>query len=114
MLVNPLLTILWRAKPSSAKDPKYSAVETTLPVGAKWGGPSVVVPRLSKNRGTGVIKFIILLPPAFFAVVSTVPSPAALSAIAAADLPLKEPPPTLAAPIGKHPVGKYPVGKYLE
>jgi hypothetical protein len=27
-------------------------------------------------------------------------------------LPRKEPPPPVAAPVGKYPVGKYPVGKY--
>ena len=35
-----------------------------------------------------------------------------LSAAGAADLPRKEPPPPVAAPMGKYPVGKYPVGKY--
>ena len=37
---------------------------------------------------------------------------AMLSVAAAADLPRKEPPPPVVAPIGKYPVGKYPVGKY--
>jgi type IV secretory pathway protease TraF len=37
---------------------------------------------------------------------------ALLSVAEAADLPRKEPPPTVSAPIGKYPVGKYPVGKY--
>jgi hypothetical protein len=49
---------------------------------------------------------------AFGAALSTVAFLAALSAAAAADLPRKEPPPAVAAPIGKYPVGKYPVGKY--
>jgi hypothetical protein len=35
-----------------------------------------------------------------------------MSVAAAADLSRKEPPPPVAAPIGKYPVGKYPVGKY--
>jgi hypothetical protein len=30
----------------------------------------------------------------------------------AADLPRRQPPPPVAAPVGKYPVGKYPVGKY--
>ena len=37
---------------------------------------------------------------------------AMLNVAAAADLPRREPPPVVAAPIGKYPVGKYPVGKY--
>src|SRR6266567_8854597 len=53
MLVNPFLRILWRAKPSSAKDQKYAAVETALPLGANRG---VARPRASTNRGTSVIK----------------------------------------------------------
>ena len=36
----------------------------------------------------------------------------AMLSVAAADLPRKEPPPPVAAPVGKYPVGKYPVGKY--
>jgi tripartite-type tricarboxylate transporter receptor subunit TctC len=42
--------------------------------------------------------------------------PLVVTAIAAADLPRKEPPrpapPVGKAPIGKYPVGKYPIGKY--
>ena len=40
----------------------------------------------------------------------TAASIAMLSAVAATDLPRKEPPPP-AAPVGKAPIGKYPVGK---
>jgi hypothetical protein len=69
-----------------------------------------------------MMKIIKLATTAFLAVVSmagfiavlssTVGFLTVLSAAAAADLPRKEPPPTVAAPIGKYPVGKYPVGKY--
>ena len=45
-------------------------------------------------------------------VLATAASFAMLSVASAADLPRREPPPTVAAPIGKYPVGKYPVGKY--
>jgi hypothetical protein len=49
------------------------------------------------------MKIIIMVTAALFAM---------LSVAAAADLPRKEPPPTMVAPMGKYPVGKYPVGKY--
>ena len=50
-----------------------------------------------------MMRIIILVTAALFAM---------LSVAVAADLPRSEPPPTVAAPIGKYPVGKYPVGKY--
>jgi hypothetical protein len=77
------------------------------------------------NKGISVMKIIIQVMTAFFAVLSTVGFFAVLSTVglltvlsaaAAADLPRKEPPPPAPpvgkAPIGKYPVGKYPVGKY--
>jgi hypothetical protein len=50
-----------------------------------------------------MMKIIILVTAGLFAT---------LGVATAADLPRREPPPTMAAPIGKYPVGKYPVGKY--
>jgi hypothetical protein len=44
---------------------------------------------------------------------ATAASFAMLSAAAAADLPRRQPPPVVAAPVGKAPIGKAPVvGKY--
>jgi hypothetical protein len=86
----------------------------------RWGriGASFGRPRASTNKGISVMKIIILVTTAFlgvlstagfFAVLSTVVGfLTVLSAAAAADLPRKEPPPAVAAPIGKYPVGKYP------
>jgi hypothetical protein len=58
---------------------------------------------MSKHRGINIMKIIIMVTAALFAM---------LSVAAAADLPRKEPPPPVAVPMGKYPVGKYPVGKY--
>ena len=71
-----------------------------LAKGANWGLTRSTV-RVSKRRGISIMKIIIMVTAAFFAM---------LSVAAAADLPRKEPPPP-AGPIGKYPVGKYPVGK---
>jgi hypothetical protein len=51
-----------------------------------------------------MLKMIVLVTAASFAM---------LSVAAAADLPRRQPPPVVAAPVGKYPVGKYPVvGKF--
>ena len=88
----------------------------------RWGRIGASLGRSSEgfdNRGTSVMKIIIVVTTAFLAVLSTAGFIAVLSTVgvltvlsaaAAADLPRKEPPPP-AAPIGKYPVGKYPVGK---
>jgi hypothetical protein len=68
----------------------------------QWGLHSDTV-WVSTHKGISIMKIIITVTTAFVAM---------LSVAAAADLPRKEPPPTVAAPIGKYPVGKYPVGKY--
>ena len=115
MLVNRLLRILWRAKSHSAKDQKYAAVENALPLRPNRG----VLGRSSEDfgkQGDGVMKIIILVTTAFFAVLSIAAFLAVLSTAglfvvlraAAADLPRKDAPPTLSAPIGKYPVNKYP------
>jgi hypothetical protein len=94
----------------------------------RWGQIGVSLGRSSEGfdkQGISVMKIIIRVTTAFFAVLSTAGFIAllstvglliVLSAAAAADLPRKEPPPPAPpvgkAPIGKYPVGKYPVGKY--
>jgi hypothetical protein len=55
------------------------------------------------NRGSIMMKIVVLAMAASFAMVSVA---------SAADLPRRQPPPVAAAPVGKYPVGKYPVGKY--
>ena len=79
----------------------------------RWG-PNRGVPRslvrgLRQTRGRGVMKIILLITTAFFAVLSIAAFLGALSTAglfivlraAAADLPRKDAPPTLSAPIGK-------------
>jgi hypothetical protein len=80
-------------------------------------GPNRGVPRSLvrgfDKQGDGVMKIIILITTAFFAVLSIAAFLAVLSTAglfvvlraAAADLPRKDDPPTLVAPIGKYPVG---------
>ena len=57
----------------------------------------------AQHKGISIMKIIVMVTAGLLAM---------LSVAAAADLPRKEPPPPVAAPIGKYPVGKYPVGKY--
>jgi len=94
----------------------------------RWGRIGVsrsIVRGLRQTKGISVMKIIIRVTTAFFALLSTAGFIAMLSTIgllsvlgaaAAADLPRKEPPPPAPpvgkAPIGKYPIGKYPVGKY--
>ena len=85
----------------------------------RWGRIGASLGRSSEGfdkQGDGVMKFLILVTTAFFAVLRIAAFLAVLSTVglfvvlraAAADLPRKDAPPTLAAPIGKYPVGKYP------
>src|SRR5262249_62384133 len=57
----------------------------------------------ARQKGISIMKIITIVTAGLLAM---------LSVAAAADLPRKEPPPPVVAPIGKCPVGKYPVGKY--
>jgi hypothetical protein len=107
--------MLWRAKSCSAKDQNIQRWKPLY----RWGRMGASFGRSSEgfdNKGISVMKIIIQVMTAFFAVLSTVGLLTVLSAAAAADLPRKEPPPPAPpvgkAPIGKYPVGKYPVGKY--
>jgi hypothetical protein len=75
---------------------------TAVAKGANWGVTRSLV-RVSKRKGINMMKIIITATAALVAM---------LSVAAAADLPRKESPPPVAAPVGKYPVGKYPVGKY--
>jgi hypothetical protein len=81
-----------------------------------WDGRSGRLAQTKRNRGVtrsarpgaqykgiSIMKIVIIVTAGLLAM---------LSVAAAADLPRKEPPPPVAAPIGKYPVGKYPVGKY--
>src|SRR6266566_3124950 len=119
MLVNRSLGMLWRAKSCSAKD-KICSGGIALPLGANRG-LSVDRRGLRQTKGISVMKIIIRVTTAFFALLSTAGFIAMLSTIglltvlsaaAAADLPRKEPPPP-APPVGKAPIGKHPIGKYL-
>jgi hypothetical protein len=92
----------------------------------RWGRIGASLGRTSegfdKQGGFSVNKLVRVVTTAFLAVLSTAGFIAVLSitvglltvlsAASAADLPRKEPPPPVAAPMGKYPVGKYPVGKY--
>src|SRR5260370_33387627 len=119
MPVNRSLRMLWRAKSCSAKDQRYAAVESLYRWG-RMGHPSVDRSRASTTKGISVMKIIIRVTTAFFALLSTAGFIAMLSTIglltvlsaaAAADLPRKEPPPP-APPLAKAPTGKYPAAKY--
>ena len=68
-------------------------------IGASLGRPRPG----ARQKGISIMKIITIVTAGLLAM---------LSVAAAADLPRKEPPPPVAAPIGKYPVGKYPVGKY--